>query len=136
MNKDQMPEEIFDWLAHKDYKGLSKTEQNTVNKFMTSEEYKDFREVIYEFKNVNESLHIEPAQLETRKNSSYFTKLINYPIPAYQVAAGVLGIIGLFVFLQKKPDLSVDDAKDSLEVIESGKAISKDYYPDDLVFEL
>ncbi len=136
MNKDKIPEEIFELLASKDYSNLSNHERTLVNKFMTPNEFDTLHDTIYAFSMADDALDIQVPQLLFPKNdSSYLSKILNYPIPTYLVAAGILVLLGLFFVLQSSPS-SESDLKDSLEVIQNGTSIANDNYPEDLVFEL
>ena len=105
---------------------------------MTKEEFQDFKTIIGDFKDADEKLEIPPPSLNLKNQSSIRQKifnLLNHPIPAYQVAASFLLIVGISWWLQfnnpsKKP---IEGVK---QVNQEGTTIEEEAYPEDLVFNL
>lgn len=137
MKKENIPSEIFDLLASKDYESLLGEERNLVNSIMTSEEYKNLKNIVSDFLKTDEEIKIEhrPFLFSTKRNS-LLSKILNYPIPAYQVAASMMVLVGLFLLM--KPPSNNQDATSvqSLEIDTTGISVADDVYPEDLVFKL
>lgn len=137
MKKENIPSEIFDLLASKDYESLSGEERNLVNSIMTSEEYKNLKNIVSDFLKTDEEIKIKhrPFLFSTKRNS-LLSKILNYPIPAYQVAASMMVLVGLFLLM--KPPSNNQDATSvhSLEIDTTGISVADDVYPEDLVFKL
>ena len=137
MDFDKLPDEIFDLLAIKSYEELSAAEMEMVDQSIGADEYKAFRIVISDFQEVDQSLgeEVRPLAVNLAKPKTTWQKIVTYPIPAYQVAAGILILI--FALLTLPEQTSVDKAN-SIDVKNLGKgvSISNDNYPDSLVFEL
>lgn len=138
MNLDHIPEEIFDWLSQKSFEELNTQEKNTVLEWMSPKEYQEMRSSIQDFSqedHILEQQWQQPSTLQAPQNGiKKALKIIHSPIPAYQVAASILIILGLFFFLQERRDNN--RPIDTIQVKKKGKSIKNDQYPDSLVFNL
>lgn len=137
MKKENIPTELFDLLASKTYESLSNEEKNLVNSMMTSEEYKNLKDMVSDFQELDKDIFIQEDSFAvpvTKK--SFLSRMLNYPIPAYQVAASLMVLIGLFFLM--KPSLNNQDgpSMDSLVIDTTGISVAKDVYPDSLIFKL
>lgn len=132
---EQLPEVIFDLLAAKSYEQLSHQERVIVDKTLSAQEYDELHQLLLDFHQADEQLQPAPdTHAFPPPSRSRLTKLLHYPIPVYQVAAGVLFLIGSFLFLRiSSPQTSVEDYP---TYVRTGTAIIQDSYPDSLVFEL
>lgn len=132
---DQLPEAIFDLLAAKSYQQLNTTERQMVDEHLSAQAYDDLHQAVQDFQKVD-------AQVTPRSEDQAFppesrtimTRLLHYPIPAYQVAAGILLVIGCFFALRHT--LPQAPAEEGYHYVRTGTAINQDSYPDSLVFEL
>lgn len=137
MKKYGIPSEIFDLLASKDYKSLSKEEKNLVDNSLTQEEYDDMKNTVSDFLEIDEEIKIGPRPFSfSDKRKSSLSRLLNYPIPAYQVAASMLVLFGLFFAAKPVLDNQGTASTKNQEIDTMGISISEDVYPEALVFEL
>lgn len=137
MKKENIPSEIFDLLSSKDYKSLSIDEKNLVDNIMTLEEYKNLKNTVSGFQEIDEKIKIEPRSFSIpEKKVTLFSKIMNYPIPTYQVAASLMVLVGLFFLM--KPALNDQNAVsvDGLTIDTTGISVANDVYPDSLIFKL
>ncbi|MBQ4819080.1 hypothetical protein [Aquimarina sp. MMG016] len=137
MDKENIPEEIFELLALKDYEQLSVEERQIVEESIGADLYKDFKTTVLEFRQEDNLLEpkLEEPDFMIRK-PSFLTRVLHYPIPAYQVAAVFVIIISTFLWSQNKETKVVSTPNNSKEILQTGTTIDKDYYPEDLVFNL
>ncbi len=130
-----IPGEILVWLGSKDYKELTSGEKLVVDEYLGQKEYQDMRSAIISFKQVNKLLDQTIQEFELPgKQQSLLMRIFQYPIPAYQVAAGILLLFGLY-YINRQPktasNISTEILADSLQV---GKPIAEDKYPAKLIF--
>lgn len=140
MNIENIPNELFDLLSCKHYSELSEKEKKLVAKVMSQEEYLDYQAVINDFKELDSALEFEVPKLAIQpKNKSTLRKIINYRIPLYQVAAGVLLLtVSTFVFgfwdrgsITPFPEIKEGEVR--IEHL-NGKSLAEEDYPDSLIF--
>jgi len=137
MKNEKIPTELFDLLASKTYESLSNEEKNLVNSMMTSEEYKNLKDTVSDFQELDKDIFIQEDSFAVPVNKkSFLSRMLNYPIPAYQVAASLMVLMGLFFLM--KPSLNNQDgpSADSLVIDTTGISVAKDVYPDSLIFKL
>ena len=135
MKSNELPEKIFDLLASKSFDQLKENEKEMVLSSISEEEYRDMRKTVGEFLQADQAME-DFRQEKTRpvKSPKGLLEIINYPIPLYKVAAGLLLLMGLFLILpeyqsEKNIDLSV-----VRDTIQKGTPIGIDKYPDSLIF--
>lgn len=134
-NLENLPENIFDWLGEKEFSELTETQQQEVNAHMSEADYKSYRSIIFDFQELDQKVSIGSDTLpQSQPSPSFLKRLINYPIPLYQVAAAFL-ILAMATF-------AINDfsGQENLPKVEEksgvGKSLAKDDYPKELVFNL
>lgn len=137
MDIENLPEELFEFIGSKEYEELSFDEKRLVDATIGSEDYKAYKDVIGSFKKADGLLERSIAEpgLPLRK-SSVLTNVIYYRIPLYQVAAAFAILFGSLLLWKNNPSEGIAQPNNSNTVVESGKTLNKDHYPDDLVFNL
>ncbi len=142
MKAERLPEEIFDLLAHKNYQQLTQEERSMVLKHITAEEYRELSESVGYFKNIDRSMKpgLSPSTIDDQPStindqpSTKRTSILFYPVPLYQVAAGLLLLIGLFLISRPSDSNNTAIADTPGQMVESGTPIAKDKYPEKLVY--
>lgn len=95
---ENIPEELFDLLASKSFEQLSDSEKLMVEGHLNPAEYEEYRQLITDFQEIDESIKVVPSDKRfTRTSESAFRKLMTYRIPVYQAAA-VLLLAGFFTY--------------------------------------
>lgn len=101
-----LPEHIEEMLRTKDFESLTETESEQVLVHLSGKEYADFRKLMLEGKQALASKLIIPdrkdfllRQFEKQHKQPLFTRITNYAIPLYQVAAIFVILFGLFAVL-------------------------------------
>ncbi len=97
-NLENIPEELFDLLSRKTFEELTASEKEMVAEHMETGEYDQYRMIIHDFTELDNSLEVKPSNKRfTRTSESAIRKLLNYKIPLYQ-AASVLLLFGFFTY--------------------------------------
>ncbi|MFK7808692.1 MAG: hypothetical protein AB8F74_12885 [Saprospiraceae bacterium] len=97
-NIENIPEELFDLFAQKSFDQLTAVEKLVVEDHMNSAEYEEYRKLVSDFQDIDNSIKVEPSEKRfTRTSESAIRKLLTYRIPVYQAAA-VLLLAGFFTF--------------------------------------
>ena len=136
MNPNDIPQEIFDIIIQKGYTKLSPREKEIVDLYMNPEEYEEIKSILLTFKEVDDEIKVDPEELQipmAQKQNSLL-KIINYPIPAYQVAAGIALIMGLFILMNNPFKSDKTSRGDNKNLVQSGTPLSVEDYPEKLVF--
>jgi hypothetical protein len=137
MKKENLPDELFDWLADKSYQELSAAEKAVVDQSIGQAEYETLQGVVRDVQGIDAIPSFKPADLSAdASKQAAWKRMLWYPIPAYQVAAGLLLLLVstlIFRGLWQKEDLN---SNAPIEVVVKGIPIDQDQYPEALVFEL
>ena len=133
MKNENIPSELFDLIAYKSFEELTSKERSMVEEWLTAEEYSDYRSIVTTIQQTDSESDYQLSEKSWTKQSALnLRSLANRPIPAYQVAAMVLLVFGLSFLL---PSPSAAEKEESVLVENTeGTPISKDSYPEDLVF--
>ncbi len=140
--KEIQNEKIFDLLANKTFQELTKDEEQLVLKEMSKEDYDDMQSIIGEFKSVDAALDIKTTIPTFKSKAKKSTKLWNYRIPSYQVAAMILvAIVLTFGFTKSKeiqsPEfVSNEQVKDTSFFPGRSVSLENEDYPENLVISL
>ncbi|GGF64536.1 hypothetical protein [Wenyingzhuangia marina] len=106
--KEIESDKIFDLLAIKSYEELDNAERELVDKELSPTEYESFRDVIRDFKEVDESIELIKPET-TFKKAQEKKKWWNYSIPTYQVAAVlVVAMMSTFILTKNSMKQSTD----------------------------
>jgi len=130
-NLENLPEEIFDLLAQKKFAELSESEKQKVLMHLSQEEFENFNSIVADFQSLDSFSNTQTVGQDSRE-PSMLQKILNYPIPLYQVAAAFL-ILGFasFLFFTKSNSTS-EETPIAIEQTK-GKSLEQDNYPDELV---
>lgn len=135
MNLSNIPEKIFDLLVSRSFDELNVEEKELVLDSFTKEEYQTLYEGVQEF--IEADKLIAPVLANpagTLNNKGRFNKLANYPVPLYQVAAGLFLLIGLYFLMPEYRTEANIDLTVVRDTIQSGIPLSADRYPEKLIF--
>lgn len=137
MDIENLPDELFELIHAKEYEELSVEEKRLVDSSIGYEKYKTYCATIGDFKKVDSLLEksITKPGLP-KKKVPLLTSVLYYRIPVYQVAAAFVILLGSVLLWNNKPSEGIVRSTNSNEIVESGKTLNKDHYPDDLVFNL
>ena len=137
MNKENLPNELFDLLAIKRFEDLNDAEKAMVLQHLSSEAYNELQMVVEQFQAADQEEIVElatPPMISSKQPFSW-RMLLHYPIPAYQVAAAVALLLGISFLFRLAP--TTDHAPEKgIQVKQNGKPIEKDEYPEALEFRL
>lgn len=138
MDNQNIPEELLDLMAIKTYQELSKQEKELVDQSIGKDTYDDNYQVIQAFVTEDKKLEdkIEIVSSVFEKKKSILHQVLYYRIPLYQVAAILVVLIGSVFLWMINTSVTNQIPGETQEVVQNGKSLSKDHYPDDLVFNL
>jgi hypothetical protein len=105
MGNNKNIEKIYDLIEQYDFVELSKPDKLLVLSVMSESQYAEMRNTVDNLKLELTNDDIEPAinipKIESVDSESRITRILNYPIKLYQVAASVAIIISIFSIFQQ-----------------------------------
>lgn len=134
MEAAHLPNELFDLLAEKSYPALSEDEKLLVAQHLSASEYNELHALIKEVQLADQQHVVAPSRPSLARRKSWFHRILNYPIPAYQAAAAVALLIGSYWLWG--PPVSSSEVDNTIPYVRTGTSIELDSYPDSLVFQL
>lgn len=133
--------QVFELIEMYDFDDLSPADKEIVLSVMTEKEYTQMRKSVSGIETAFEH-SIEPpltfAHPKT-KRQSFISKLINYPLKSYQVAASIAVIFGCYFLLQKTDEGMIDDVvahSDTIMIHKVDTLHSNVHYTVEIVKEL
>ncbi|MEM6964729.1 MAG: hypothetical protein AAF573_08200 [Bacteroidota bacterium] len=134
-NLENLPEEIFDWLAEKTFSELTEAQRQKVRAYLSEADYENYRSIVFDFQELDHQVTADSsASSPPTSTTSFLKRVLNYPIPLYQVAAAFL-ILAMATFAMNDfgEEKNLPKAEEKSGV---GKSLAKDDYPEELVFNL
>lgn len=118
-NIEDLPEQIFDLLAEKEYAQLNDDQKKQVNDYMNSEEYDQYRLMIQEFQELDSDLFVEDKSWDTIKSeqASLPSKGFFNRVPLYKIAASFILAI-LTSIAVWNTDFNKDNVLDDYPLVE------------------
>ena len=92
---ENFPEHIFDWLHNKTFTDLTEEEKFEVQSLMSPQEYESYHLMLSDFKTLDGKLSeaISSDSPKPTMKPTLLKRIVNYPIPLYQVAAMFLILV-------------------------------------------
>ncbi len=135
MNLSNIPEKIFDLLVSRSFDELNVEEKELVLESFTKEEYHTLHEGVQEFMKADKLITPVMANpVGTSDSKRRFGKIANYPVPLYQVAAGILLLLGIYFLMPENRSGNTIDLTVVRDTIQTGTPLSADRYPDKLIY--
>lgn len=135
MKPTDIPEIVFELAATKSFEELTEKEKEMVLTSFTEEEYIMLETCVRDFMEADRAIKapVQPT-IKPEASSTGIRKIANYPIPLYQVAAGLLLLLGIFFVMPEYRAESTVDITIVRDTIQTGTPLSADKYPEKLIF--
>ncbi len=135
-NIDELPEELFDLFTIGDFRNLNEDQKQVVLQHINVGEFDAYAAIVCDFQVLDSKRNTDlPKPTHTPKGKSRFTRVLNYRMPLYQVAASLaICILATTVMYKGSNKINGTPTDSTIETV--GVSLANDDYPAELIFDL